>query len=229
MCGIWFCLGPWHYAWESPQTWIKALEGRGPEGTRIYDISGIGVMGFTRLAINGLNDAGMQPMLTDDLIWMCNGEIYNWRALATEYGIQTASGSDCEVLGPLYERFQELGLGPAAFFRALDGVFAICIYDKKRGRVVVGRDAYGVRPLYMGQRHSTALSREGDKAVWKSTLHNVAFASEIKALTPLCEVVVPFFPGTYQVLHPKTLQIQESGPWHSIPRLLNPLFSPAAG
>ena len=60
MCGIWALLGS-NSADGRTLTCMKTLEARGPEGTRIVDLSGI-TFGFTRLAINGLNPLGMQPI-----------------------------------------------------------------------------------------------------------------------------------------------------------------------
>lgn len=228
MCGIWFCLGGLSESFgDDAKVWVNALKGRGPESTRICDISGVGVMGFTRLAINGLNPEGMQPMFSDSTLWMCNGEIYNWRALAEEWGIEATSGSDCEVLGPLYEKFCEAGLPLGAFFRALDGVFAIVIVDQLRGRVVVGRDPYGVRPLYMGQRMATRLVGVAPPT-WSAVPANLVYGSEIKSLVPFCDVVSPFQPGHYQVLDIGTKKSLEMAPYHTVQALRNPAYSPGA-
>jgi asparagine synthase (glutamine-hydrolysing) len=115
-------------------------------------IRGVGTLGFTRLAINGLDPEGMQPMSRDDRTWVCNGEIYNWKELAAEYGIENKSGSDCEILGDLYNIFCERGIPLEGLFRALDGVFAIIIVDQISQQIIVARDPYGVRPLYRGSR-----------------------------------------------------------------------------
>jgi asparagine synthase (glutamine-hydrolysing) len=215
---------------ESAEPWVRALHARGPEAAQIMKIPGVGTAGFTRLAINGLDPAGMQPFSNDRLIWMCNGEIYNWRALAAEYGILCESGSDCEVLGPLYEKFLELGLGPDAFFRALDGVFAIVILDMTRQRLIVGRDPYGVRPLYCGQRMSLELAAGSTAAVpiWKPNTLNWVFASELKALSPFCEMVSPFLPGHYQVYSTAAAdrRLLETARYHTVPSLKVPLLGP---
>ncbi len=149
MCGIWAVFGP-GYRTFSPQKYLPGIAGRGPEGAHVADVSGVGYLGFTRLAINGLNASGMQPMTNADrsVIWMANGEIYNWRELAAAHGIPCPSGSDCEVIGGLYERFAD---EPQQLFRALDGVFAAVIVDLRRGKILVARDPYGVRPAYIGR------------------------------------------------------------------------------
>ena len=193
---------------------MEALYARGPEGAQLVNISGVGSMGFTRLAINGLNAAGMQPMADEDRTWMCNGEIYNWRALAEEYGITTRSGSDCEILGELYEKFYECGMSLGSLFQALDGVFAIVLVDQARQQVIIARDPYGVRPLFV--------TRDGCYAV----------ASEMKALTPLTDnpdmPLEVFPPGHYQVIDygDNTSYIREPVAYHTIPFLKNPLFVP---
>ena len=150
MCGIWALLGE-NFADGRTDTCVKTLEARGPEGTHIVALHGA-TFGFTRLAINGLNPLGMQPMKRGDIWWMCNGEIYNWKELAEEYGLESKSGSDCEVLGPLFEKIVAPGEDAAKFFRMLDGVFAIAILDCRGGQrsLVLGRDPYGVRPLFVG-------------------------------------------------------------------------------
>jgi asparagine synthase (glutamine-hydrolysing) len=146
MCGVLAVLGT-KYVKAKAETLLKNLAGRGPEGGRILEGPGF-QLGFTRLAINGLNDSGMQPMQGDGLAWMCNGEIYNYKELAEKYSL-VAEGSDCSVLGPL---FKKLGMQTDArtFFQSLDGVFATVIIDGSSGIAYVARDPYGVRPLFIG-------------------------------------------------------------------------------
>ena len=147
MCGILAVLGA-ALPTEVFKGLLFRLEARGPEGAAVWESERV-QMGFTRLAINGLNEAGMQPMHNEsgDFHWMCNGEIYNWRRLAQRYNLVSKSGSDCEILGPL---FQEVArdVNAKAFFQALDGVFATVFVDTAAGVAFVGRDPYGVRPLY---------------------------------------------------------------------------------
>jgi asparagine synthase (glutamine-hydrolysing) len=161
MCGIW----AWIYKNCSPtlrskvESSVAHLTARGPEGVRIIDISGA-TLAFTRLAINGLTDAGMQPFV-DEFTWMCNGEIYNSFQIAKEIGFVSKTGSDCEVLGALWKAS---GKNPVAFCRALDGVFAIVLNDGDN--FIVARDPYGVRPLYWSE----------------DRFNGLVFASERKAL-----------------------------------------------
>ena len=185
----------------------------------IKDLSSC-TMGFTRLAINGLNAGGMQPFTKGQIHWMCNGEIYNWKSIIEENDLApTVSGSDCEVLGDLYTLFQD---NLSSFFRALDGVFSIVIVDKARGRVVVGRDPYGVRPLYTGVKNLYSSQVEG---LIKIEVSHVVFGSEIKSLLPFCESVVPFPPGSFQIWDIASKKMVYSDRYHSPPWLTNPLYT----
>lgn len=212
MCGILLLLGK-KLTLLKPQTLLDKLTARGPEGSRIVDLSGA-TLGFTRLAINGLTDAGMQPMNAGGIHWQCNGEIYNWRSLQEEHGIsQLNSESDCEILGPLYTRFTH---NLTSFFRSLDGVFALTIVDLSKNQVVVGRDPYGVRPLYEGKIYDAN----------KKLLTRI-FASELKALSHFCQDVHPVSPGSFYVYDLNTLMIKDHAMYHKPHWILNPSYSPA--
>ena len=150
---------------------------RGPDMSRIMD-TGSGWLCFHRLAIMGLTEAGMQPFQLGHSYEVCNGEIYGFeriRAALQEKGYTFESGSDCEILLPLYERE---GLD---MFRGLDAEFAMVIYDARRGGLVAARDPIGIRPLYYGYDAEGA----------------IVFASEAKNLVGLVHDVMPFPPGHY--------------------------------
>jgi asparagine synthase (glutamine-hydrolysing) len=159
MCGIWFVINQADPNKCHKDLWergVNTLAARGPEGSKWADFTD-STWCFTRLAINGLNDAGMQPFTdkTKSLRWMCNGEIYNAKMLEEDVGQESPSGSDCEVLGPL---FKHVDRNPVEFARALDGVFALVIREESVGvaTYTVARDPYGVRPLfYMKQYDGT--------------------------------------------------------------------------
>ena len=124
-------------------------------------------IGFHRLAINGLDSSSNQPFEQDDIILVCNGEIYNHKQLNSDYGFVPKSNSDCEVIIHLYK------LLGTDFVNQLDGVFAFILYDKKNKFLMVARDPIGVRPLFW--------QRQGDQ---------IGFASEAKALIGLNDNVM---------------------------------------
>lgn len=218
MCGIWFRLGPMMVI-HNPKTWIETLKPRGPESMTVTTLSGDITLGFTRLAINGLSENGMQPFGWRNLTWMCNGELYNWKELAVRHSIQTNSGSDCEVLGYLYNIYKD-NLG--TLFRSLDGVFACVIVDQERGRVIVARDPYGVRPLYAGTKFLYKHENGNTFTIGTQTLF---FSSELKGLIPISDHINHFLPGTYQVFDIASKKLLHSEKYHHTPWLKNPILS----
>jgi asparagine synthase (glutamine-hydrolysing) len=216
MCGILFALGSLTKA--DCSKCIAALQARGPEGTAVKEIPGVGVIAFTRLAINGLSSAGMQPMVRDGSISVCNGEIYNWRELNKNYSLNCNSGSDCEVIGALYERYSMKPLPAlASLFRLLDGVFATIIVDVIRGHIIIARDPFGVRPLYRGFRTFYDKDRVPETQLF--------FGSELKSLSPLCTHIEQVQPGSFQVYNIITGALIHSEFYHTIPADTLPYFA----
>lgn len=226
MCGIWCRIGC-NRDPSDPTPWVKQLVSRGPEGTRIVHMNDKVTFGFTRLAINGLTDAGMQPYVKGSISWVCNGEIYNSKDLEKSLGMGK-TGSDCECIGELYLRHRD---DLATFARALDGVFAIALYDSDLNRLVVLRDPFGVRPLFVGVRPnmSTSIAQVNNMPVpmYKASFDTFVFASELKALVPYFEHVSPFAPGTIQTYDLKTMILTQEIRYHSVGWMLNPLYSDA--
>lgn len=236
MCGIWGWFGK--TSCPAIERYLNLLNGRGPEGMRYHTWDSVGTLGFTRLAINGLSDAGMQPFHWNELSWICNGEIYNSKALAEQFNIPMPSGSDCEVLGPLYSIFRSRN-DIQGFFRALDGVFAIAIYDTARQEVVLGRDPYGVRPLFAGyvcippeENSNSFYSKCTDlqSLTFQSVLQDIdrfafCFASERKALADVCPIIVPFTPGQYLTMKVPSLENFLMAPYHTVPWVKNHVYT----
>ena len=226
MCGIWCRIGS-NKDPQDPTPWVKQLETRGPEGTRIVHLNEKVTMAFTRLAINGLTDAGMQPYTKGQLTWICNGEIYNSKELEKSLGL-TNTGSDCECIGDLYMRHRD---NLVAFARALDGVFAIALYDAERQRLIVTRDPFGIRPLFVGCRPNTEISianiNNSPVPVYHSKFTTLVFASELKALVPYFESVMTFQPGTIQCYDVETMNIMYDLRYHTVGWMTNPYFRPS--
>ena len=157
--------------------YFARLKSRGPDMSRTLETAG-GTLLFHRLSIMGLTEAGMQPFTRDGCSLVCNGEIYGFRPMRAELekkGYTFSSGSDCEILIPLWREYG------TEIFSMLDAEFALLLYDDTTGTWVAARDPIGIRPLYYG------LSASG----------HMLFASEPKALMGLTERVMPFPPGHY--------------------------------
>jgi asparagine synthase (glutamine-hydrolysing) len=117
-----------------------------------------------RLAILDLSPLGRMPMGSPDgSAWIVyNGEVYNFRELRAELearGHTFRSTGDTEVLLRLYQEE-----GPD-FVQRLNGIFALAIWDQRSGTLLLARDRFGVKPLYLAQ-----------------TADGLVFGSEIKAL-----------------------------------------------
>jgi asparagine synthase (glutamine-hydrolysing) len=118
---------------------------RGPDSAGVYVDGGVG-LAARRLAIIDLV-TGDQPIANEDgsVVTVQNGEIYNYRELRAELagrGHTFRTQGDTEALVHLYEEH-----GPA-FAERLRGMFAVAVWDKRAGRLVLARDRYGIKPLY---------------------------------------------------------------------------------
>lgn len=149
---------------------------RGPDMSKIID-TGDGLLGFHRLAIMGLSENGMQPFSLNGSHVVCNGEIYGFEKIKKELSekYEFVSGSDCEILLPMYFEYG------TDMFRMLDAEFALIIYDGEKGKYIAARDPIGIRPLYYGYDKSGA----------------IVFASEPKNLVVICDKIMPFPPGHF--------------------------------
>lgn len=182
MCGIWAIFG------SPDDTSIQCnaahkITHRGPDAFRIETIHHFPTccLGFHRLAI--VDDLqGMQPMRVFRYphVWLIyNGEIYNHQELQKEFDFHYATKCDGEAIIHLYAQG---GIEFAA--KHLDGVFSFCLLDTANRKVFLGRDTYGVRPMFRLYNDNGFL----------------AVCSEAKGLIGLSqeaysEHVEPFLPG----------------------------------
>lgn len=155
----------------------KLIRHRGPDWSGIY-CGEKAVLAHERLSIVDPQSGG-QPLFSRDgkLVLAVNGEIYNHRqireSLAGEYEFMT--GSDCEVILPLYRKYG------VDLLEHLNGIFAFALYDIENDVYLIARDHIGVIPLYIG---------------WDRE-EQFYFASELKALEGVCTTIQPFLPGHY--------------------------------
>jgi asparagine synthase (glutamine-hydrolysing) len=140
-----------------------AMEPRGPDGAGVWS-QGRVALGHRRLKIIDLSEAGSQPMVDAELgltiAW--NGCIYNYEELRRElsgHGYRFFSHSDTEVLLKGYHHWGD------RFVDHLKGMFAFAIVERDSGRVLLGRDRLGIKPLYLTE-----------------DAHRIRFASSLPAL-----------------------------------------------
>ncbi|MFD2418481.1 asparagine synthase (glutamine-hydrolyzing) [Amycolatopsis pigmentata] len=164
MCGI-----AGTYRWPDggavTERLTKALAHRGPDGTGHYAHRGGDTevhLGHRRLSIIDLSETGAQPMISDGLALVYNGELYNSPELRAELegaGVRFRGTSDTEVLLEAWRRW-----GTDCLPR-LRGMFAFAVFDERSGDLVLARDQLGIKPLFLTRRDG-----------------GLAFASELKAL-----------------------------------------------
>jgi asparagine synthase (glutamine-hydrolysing) len=125
------------------------MAARGPDGAGAWIANDRRVgLGHRRLAIIDLDDRALQPMASTDgrLRIVFNGEIYNYRALRAELaarGARFVTESDTEVLLHLYAR------DGAAMVERLRGMYAFAIWDESKQGMLLARDPFGIKPLYV--------------------------------------------------------------------------------
>jgi asparagine synthase (glutamine-hydrolysing) len=169
---------------------------RGPEFSKLDENYNKMTLGFHRLAINGLNDNSNQPLRIDNIVLICNGEIYNYKKLYNLMNVTPVTQSDCEVIIHLYKKY-----GIEQTLNMIDGVFSFILLDNQINNtncnnVYIARDPFGVRPLYYLQKMIS-----NDHFIY-------GFASELKCLNNLLDIncqntdrITQFSPGTYSVFN----------------------------
>src|SRR5262249_44591011 len=148
------------------QVMADAMIHRGPDEDGFLERPGLS-LASRRLSIVGLAD-GRQPLANENhtVSVVFNGELFDFpeqRANLEAKGHRFITHCDTEVIPHLWEEHQE------AMFEVLHGQFAVALWDQSRQLLVLGRDRFGICPLYW-TRHATPAGS------W------LLFASEIKAL-----------------------------------------------
>jgi len=210
-------------------TELNTLIPRGPDDGRLQVITNSSravILGFRRLAIQDTSDVGMQPFFSPYqasskkvkqlTVAITNGEIYNHQELIKQYCLTMKSGSDCEVIAPLFNAMlakqcankalcwsnddgdnSHLATITAAFedmLDQLDAEFSLVI--KFRHYLLIARDRHGKRGLFFGYNRSCATS-----TTTTTTAHSYGCASELKALCAEFEHIHPVRPDNFYVIN----------------------------
>lgn len=166
MCGI-AGLYNWPVASCEAQAMIDRIAHRGPDAEGVWSHTDDAVsvhLGHRRLSIIDVRVTNNQPFVKDGIVFAYNGEVYNFLELKAELealGVSFRTTGDTEVVLEAWRMW-----GPAALPR-LRGMFAFALYEERTRRMVLARDHFGIKPLYVARRGN-----------------GVAFGSELKALTP---------------------------------------------
>ncbi len=168
MCGIAGLLGPGPVDDGRLRATIDAMAKRGPDGSGAYQ-DRIGsenlTLLHTRLSIVDLGETSAQPFSRNDLTLIYNGEVYNHIELRLELaglGVTFSTQGDTELVLEAYRYW-----GVEAFSR-LEGMWALALHDARRDELILCRDRFGEKPLY----------------IWYED-GRLSFGSEVKALALL--------------------------------------------
>ena len=116
---------------------------RGPERSEINAYLSSVILGFHRLAINGITNESDMPLEREGVVLICNGEIYNYKSLYKSMKAAGTTANDCEVIITLYKKY-----GIESTLCLLDGVFAFVLLDLETKQLFAARDLFGVRPMF---------------------------------------------------------------------------------
>ena len=206
MCGILGIVGrPAPAALDA----IDLLRHRGPDGEGRWSGDGVG-LAMRRLAIIDL-ETGDQPVSNErgDVVAIVNGELYNYRELRAELeakGHTFRGVGDVELVPHLYEEHGE------RFVERLRGMFAIALWDDARRRLVLARDRFGIKPLYLAElAEGLAFSSE------LAPLLSLGASAEVDPEALADYLVLGYVPGTRtgiagaRKLAPGSLLVHEDG------------------
>ena len=204
MCGIWALV---NLIKKKPDiakylSDFWAINKRGPDNS-CFETFPQAWVGFHRLAIMDTSFQSNQPFIFQQkdktVVFICNGEIYNFKELISKYDLDIQNNSDCKTIPSLYLKFQKedrLDEWYKLFERDIKGEYAFVMLEfdhlKTLNKIIVGRDMIGIRPLYYHSPHDDSI--------------RLIFTSEIKGANSFPDSVEEFTPGNIM-----TLELDEFG------------------
>jgi asparagine synthase (glutamine-hydrolysing) len=193
MCGIWaFIQLQQQYEYQKLFDNFMKLRPRGPDMSSFNVYNNV-YIGFHRLAIMNPSFTSNQPYIIKDgdrtIVFICNGEIYNFKNLIDYYDLPINDNSDCMTIPQLYLKFvkkqSDMKEFSCLFTDKVKGEYAFILFEYNNSNelvnLVAGRDEIGVRPLYYNKPTNNS---------------DVVFSSEIKGLNFFKGEVMEYEPGT---------------------------------
>jgi len=145
MCGIWAYISKNKKDYAN---YFNKISHRGPDASLLLNYYET-MIGFHRLSIINKNLNGMQPFMDNNIIFLCNGEIYNYKEINYMHNLNNFS-NDCACILELYKKFS-FDEFINIINKEIIGEFAFLIfhYDNEGlSKIIASRDIFGVRPLY---------------------------------------------------------------------------------
>ena len=223
MCGIVAAIGL-NGAPAAPEIVVRmmqTLRHRGPDSDGVFS-DGSTCLGFQRLSILDLSEAGHQPMTSPDgqVTVVFNGEIFNYVELRAELrrsGHEFRSSGDTEVLLHAY-----LQWGKDCVSR-FNGMWSFLVWDARTQVLVGSRDRLGKKPLYKYRNGDSILFASEIKAILASGEYrggpNWSVTARALMTGKLDQFPLPrqsFFAGIEQVPAATTFELTRDGKWRSV-------------
>lgn len=193
MCGIWAYIKLLKYKNVDNSKLFQDfwnLKPRGPDNSYLENYGDVWI-GFHRLAILDTSFKSNQPFVFQEkertVIFICNGEIYNFRELIEKYDLPINTDSDCMTIPELYLKYTRNEGNVKDFFdlfqNNIKGEFAFVMFEfdrlKNLKKIFASRDQIGIRPLYT----NTTITDE------------LIFSSEVKGTNSYDGEISEFPPG----------------------------------
>jgi len=225
MCGIWALIDKKNdidITQYLADFW--SIKHRGPDNSHFETFENV-YIGFHRLSIMDTSFKSNQPYVIQEkdrtIVFICNGEIYNYIQLDKEYNLNVGT-SDCLVIPKLYQK-----LGQDEFIKLfqnyeIKGEYAFIMFEfdhlKKLTKYIVGRDIIGIRPLYECEECAisireanvnvrTSLEKFDSKATFQSETFSCNnndidyYCSEMKGMLNYKDKVKEFPPGNLKIVN----------------------------
>ena len=199
MCGIWAYIELIKNSSDFQKLFnnFMNIKNRGPDTTNFQTIKNV-IIGFHRLSIIDPKFHANQPYIIEDkertIIFICNGEIYDFKDLAYKHDLKMTTSSDCLTIPLLYLKYTKFSLYENTnienftnlFINDIKGEFAFTLFEfdnlQNLKQIVIGRDQIGIRPLYW---HNPIIGSKG-----------IFISSEIKGMIDFEDSIQEFEPGT---------------------------------
>jgi len=204
MCGIWAFIELMTFQENDFREKLFAdfmkIQARGPDMSTFQIIKNVSI-GFHRLAIMEPTFYANQPYILEEndrtVIFICNGEIYNFKDLINEHKLSIYNNSDCMTIPKLYLKYvkynptnkNNIDNFVELFKKEIKGEFAFILFEfdkfQNLKEIISGRDCYGVRPLYINEEKITS----------------IIFSSEIKGMHSFKGNIREFTPGNINQIY----------------------------
>lgn len=231
MCGIAGHIGSAELNPDRVQDCLKLMHRRGPDSAAVFQHSpapGRHVyLLHSRLSIIDLDERANQPFRIGSKVLIYNGELYNYLELKQElarYGHHFTTTSDTEVLLRTLIQFDWPGLDKC------EGMWAFALYDESNGSLLLSRDRFGEKPLYLYRDGSGLYFGSEIKFIAAMRGHRLAvnynhlYRYMVNGYKALYKVKETFFEGIEELAPASVLLLKDGA--ETIRRYWQPIFVP---